>query len=162
MGINVEFHGVRGSTPCAGPQYTRYGGHSSCVSLTAEGHAPLLFDLGTGLTPYGEQLGRETPFHGSVLLTHMHWDHVQGLPFFRPLHMPESTLEVFGPRQEQGTLGEVFNELMRPPFFPVRPDQLGAALGSTTPATTTSRSVRPRCGRGGCVTSAPPSATGWT
>jgi phosphoribosyl 1,2-cyclic phosphodiesterase len=126
--MRIEFHGVRGSTPCAGPQYARYGGHSSCVSLTADGHPPVILDLGTGLTPYGEQLGGASPFHGAVLLTHMHWDHVQGLPFFRPLHQPESTLDIYGPRQDDGPLGEVFAGLMRPPYFPIRPDQLGATL----------------------------------
>ncbi len=127
-GMKLEFHGVRGSTPCAGPEYTRYGGHSSCVSLTADGHPPVIFDLGTGLRPYGEQLGNEHAFHGSVLLTHLHWDHVQGLPFFGPLHMPESTIDIYGPRQDDGPLGETFTQLMCPPFFPVRPDQLGAEV----------------------------------
>jgi phosphoribosyl 1,2-cyclic phosphodiesterase len=98
------------------------------VSLTADGQPPVVLDLGTGLTPYGEQLGGSTPFTGSVLLTHLHWDHVQGLPFFRPLHNPESTLDIYGPRQDAGPLGTVFAELMRPPFFPITPDQLGAAI----------------------------------
>jgi phosphoribosyl 1,2-cyclic phosphodiesterase len=98
------------------------------VSLTADGHAPVVLDLGTGLTPYGEQLGRTTVFNGAVLLTHLHWDHVQGLPFFGPMHQPESTLDVYGPRQDAGPLGNVFGDLMRPPFFPIRPDQLGATI----------------------------------
>jgi phosphoribosyl 1,2-cyclic phosphodiesterase len=128
MGMKIEFHGVRGSTPCSGEQYARYGGNSSCVALTAEGHAPVIFDLGTGLRPYGERLGCETPFHGSVLLTHLHWDHVQGLPFFIPLHRDGSSLDVYGPRQDEGPLGDVFADLMRPPYFPIRPNQLNADL----------------------------------
>ena len=100
--MRIEFHGVRGSTPCSGDQYSRYGGNSSCVALTAEGHAPVIFDLGTGLRPYGERLGCQTPFHGSVLLTHLHWDHVQGLPFFIPLHQAGSSLDIYGPRQDEG------------------------------------------------------------
>ena len=128
-GINVTFWGVRGSTPCEGPQYERYGGHSSCVSLEVDGQPPIIFDLGTGLTPYGESLGgSSTPVRGSVLLTHLHWDHVQGLPFFTPLHHPDSLLDVYGPRQADGALCEVFGELMRPPFFPIRPEQLGGDL----------------------------------
>jgi phosphoribosyl 1,2-cyclic phosphodiesterase len=126
IGIRVQFHGVRGSTPCSGPQYARYGGNSSCVSITADGQPPVIFDLGTGLRPYGEQLGCDAEFHGSVLLTHLHWDHVQGLPFFRPLHMPESSLDIYGPRQDEGPLGEVFAGLMQPPYFPITPHQLGA------------------------------------
>jgi len=122
-GMRVVFNGVRGSTPCAGRSYARYGGHSSSVALESDGAPPILFDMGTGLRPYAERCSGE--FHGSVMLTHLHWDHVQGLPFFPPLHRPGSSLDVFGPRQDGGVLAEVFTELMQPPFFPVRPDQLG-------------------------------------
>ena len=124
-GLHVGFHGVRGSTPCEGPQYARYGGHSSCVSVTRDGQPPIVFDLGTGLAAYGDQLGA-CEFHGTVLLTHLHWDHVQGLPFFAPLHNPASTLDVHGPRQADAPLGEVFSRIMRPPFFPIRPDGLNS------------------------------------
>ncbi|GIU86428.1 MAG: MBL fold metallo-hydrolase [Acidimicrobiia bacterium] len=123
-GIRIGFHGVRGSTPCEGPRYERYGGHSSCVSVDAHGQAPIVFDLGTGLRAYGERLGGVHPYHGTVLLTHLHWDHVQGLPFFAPLHDTGTALDVYGPRQAEGPLGRVFAELMRPPFFPIRPDGL--------------------------------------
>jgi len=123
-GIRVRFNGVRGSTPCAGERYARYGGHSSCVSLETDGAPPLIFDLGTGLRPYGERC--EGEFHGSVLLSHLHWDHVQGLPFFTPLHREGATLDVYGPRQTEGPLGEVFGRMMRPPFFPITPGQLAA------------------------------------
>src|SRR5206468_1517160 len=71
-GIRVLFNGVRGSTPCAGDPYARYGGHSSCVALESDGAPPVVFDLGTGLRPYGASCTGE--FHGSVLLTHLHWD----------------------------------------------------------------------------------------
>jgi phosphoribosyl 1,2-cyclic phosphodiesterase len=141
-GSRVRFHGVRGSTPCAGARYERYGGNTSCVSLEVEGHAPVVFDMGTGMRPYGEQLvgfptsGPEArghgpgqgPFEGTVLLTHLHWDHIQGLPFFAPLGDSEATLDVYGPRQEEGPLTDVFTGVMRPPYFPIRPDQLGGAV----------------------------------
>src|SRR2546427_10179372 len=111
-GISLTFHGVRGSTPCAGDQYGRYGGNTSCVALEAEGHSPVIFDMGTGLRPYGLQLTEtaegEIPFHGTVLLTHLHWDHIQGLPFFAPISQPEAVLDVYGPRQDNGPLDEVF------------------------------------------------------
>jgi phosphoribosyl 1,2-cyclic phosphodiesterase len=124
-GLRVGFHGVRGSTPCEGKQYERYGGHSSCVSLEREGQPPIIFDLGTGLVALGDELGvRE--YHATVLLTHLHWDHVQGLPFFMPVHCGNSTLDIHGPRQPDGDLGEVFSRLMCPPFFPIRPDGLNA------------------------------------
>ena len=121
-GVRVVFNGVRGSTPCAGPEYVRYGGNSSCVAVEADGSPPIVFDLGTGLRPYGSR--NEGDFHGSVLLTHLHWDHVQGLPFFTPLHAKARPLDVYGPRQTEGPLGEVFTRMMQPPFFPIEPSQL--------------------------------------
>ena len=123
----VSFHGVRGSTPCAGDRYERYGGNTSCVSLEADGHDPVILDLGTGLRPYGEQLvaaGRADDFSGSVLLTHLHWDHVQGLPFFGPLAHTGASVDVYGPAQPDASFGAVFGELMKPPYFPVRAEQL--------------------------------------
>src|SRR5437868_544985 len=110
-GVSVCFWGVRGSTPCEGPQYARYGGHSSCAVVEADEQPPVVLDLGTGLRPYGESVTSE-PFHGTALLTHLHWDHVQGLPFFVPLHNEGATLDVYGPRQEGMSLGDAFTELM--------------------------------------------------
>lgn len=121
-GMRVVFNGVRGSTPCAGPEYAHFGGNSSSVALEFDDAPPILFDLGTGVRPYARRVDGD--FNGSVLLSHLHWDHVQGLPFFTPLHREGSTLDVFGPRQDDGQLGEVFSDLMRPPFFPIRPVQL--------------------------------------
>jgi len=120
--MRVVFNGVRGSTPCAGPEYARVGGHSSCVALETDDAPPIIFDLGTGLRPYAGRCTEE--FHGTALLSHLHWDHVQGLPFFTPLHREGSSFDVYGPRQESGPLGDVFAELMRPPFFPIMPSQL--------------------------------------
>jgi phosphoribosyl 1,2-cyclic phosphodiesterase len=121
-GMRVVFNGVRGSTPCAGPAFARFGGHSSCVALESDDAPPIIFDLGTGLRPYAARCTDD--FHGTALLSHLHWDHTQGLPFFTPLHREGATLDVFGPRQESGPLGDVFAELMRPPFFPILPSQL--------------------------------------
>ncbi len=126
-GMKVTFHGVRGSTPCDGPQLARYGGNTSCVAVEVEGQAPIVFDLGTGLRNFGLAMleeGRQSDFHGTVLLSHLHWDHVQGLPFFVPMHCEGSTLDVFGPRQQEGPLGQVFAGMMRPPYFPITPEQL--------------------------------------
>jgi phosphoribosyl 1,2-cyclic phosphodiesterase len=121
-GIAIKFYGVRGSTPCTGPEFARYGGHSSCVVLEAPDQQPIVFDLGTGLRPYG--LDVQGIFNGTALLSHLHWDHVQGLPFFVPLHQEGATLDVYGPRQADGPLGGVFEQMMRPPFFPIRPTDL--------------------------------------
>ncbi len=129
--LEVTFYGVRGSTPCDGQYLARYGGNTSCVAVERDGEAPIVFDLGTGLRNYGTALaaaGRGEGFQASVLLSHLHWDHVQGLPFFGPVHHPEAKLNIYGPRQGEGPLGEVFAGLMCPPYFPIRPDQLVGAV----------------------------------
>jgi phosphoribosyl 1,2-cyclic phosphodiesterase len=123
-GINLTFHGVRGSTPCAGEQYRRYGGNTSCVSLEVDGHDPIIFDMGTGLRPCGQALATERPFHGTVLLSHLHWDHIQGLPFFGPISQPDAVLDIYGPAQEAGPLDAVFAGVMCQPYFPITPDEL--------------------------------------
>jgi phosphoribosyl 1,2-cyclic phosphodiesterase len=129
--LTVTFHGVRGSTPCDGEHLARYGGNTSCVALECGGQPPIVFDLGTGLRNYGTQLmenGGAAGFQGAMLLSHLHWDHVQGLPFFVPLHIPGNVVDVYGPRQQDGPLAEVFEGIMRPPYFPIRPDQLEGAV----------------------------------
>jgi phosphoribosyl 1,2-cyclic phosphodiesterase len=116
---------VRGSTPCPCEANRRYGGNTSCVALESPGHEPIVLDLGTGLRFWGETLDPAQPFAGAALVTHIHWGHVQGLPFFTPVLQAGARFDVYGPPpHEGGSLGEVFNELMRPPFFPVRTSDL--------------------------------------
>ena len=93
-------------------------------------------------------------FHGTVLLTHLHWDHVQGLPFFAPVHNPDTTLDVHGPRQADGAAAARCSRdsCARRSSRSV-PTVSPRTCGSTTPATTTSRSVSPRCARASCATS---------
>ena len=123
--MRVTFHGVRGSTPCQSDDIRRYGGNTSCVSVDAPGEDPLLLDMGTGLRYYGKQVPADTLFRGNCLLTHLHWDHVQGLPFFAPLLREGASLDVYGPTQDDGrTLEEVVSFTIRPPLFPVSVDEL--------------------------------------
>jgi phosphoribosyl 1,2-cyclic phosphodiesterase len=122
--LNVSFFGVRGSTPCPCDENRRYGGNTSCVLLDAPGHDPIVLDLGTGLRQLGHALPTDGSFEGSALVTHLHWDHVQGLPFFGPILAPGARLDVYGPPQEAGSLEEAFRQFVRPPFFPVTVEEL--------------------------------------
>ncbi len=117
--LTISFYGVRGSTPCSSPEIHRYGGNTSCVVLEGEDGDPIIFDLGTGLRPFGNDVGSAKPFHGTALLTHLHWDHVQGLPFFAPIHTAGSTLDVYGPCSDEACLSDAFGTFVNPPFFPV-------------------------------------------
>ena len=133
--LDVTFYGVRGSTPCAGDSTARYGGNTASVVLESAGHDPILLDLGTGLRRWGTSLPKGVPLRAHALVTHLHWDHVQGLPFCPPLLCPQSTLEVHGPAHDGVAFGEAFDRLMRPPFFPVRAHELPSTIRfSTLPA----------------------------
>lgn len=122
--MQVTFYGVRGSCPCAGDRYRRIGGNTACVLVSVEGDPPLILDLGTGLRPLGDAIGpllkaQGRPLAANALLTHLHFDHILGLPFFAPLHDPGAVLNVYGPRQEGGSLQETLHAAVQPPFFPV-------------------------------------------
>jgi phosphoribosyl 1,2-cyclic phosphodiesterase len=117
--MRITFHGVRGSTPCHGEEIIAYGGNTSCVSLAIPGHDPILFDLGKGLRYFGQTLGSEA-FVGTVLLTHLHWDHIQGLPFFKPFLVDTSDAHIYAPVQEGDlTVEQVFADTIKPPLFPI-------------------------------------------
>jgi phosphoribosyl 1,2-cyclic phosphodiesterase len=126
--VRVTFWGVRGSTPCACDRNSRYGGNTSCVSIEAPGHEPIVCDLGTGLREWGRTLPTDRPFRGAALVTHIHWDHVQGLPFFGPLLRPGAELDIFGPRQSGESLADAFERFLSPPFFPVSIDDLPGVI----------------------------------
>ena len=123
--MRVTFCGTRGSTPAPGPDFIRFGGNTSCVAVTHEDRdAPsLLLDAGTGLRRVQELLG-DAPFHGTMLLTHLHWDHVQGLPFFPSGDRAGSRVSLLLPSDDQVGPVELLSRMMSPPFFPIGPTQL--------------------------------------
>lgn len=126
--MRITFCGVRGSTPAPGPDFVRYGGHTSCVALSHDGERPtLLLDGGTGLMRVTDLLGA-APFDGTLLIGHLHWDHTHGIPFFRSGNAHGSRVDVLIPQQEAGRPGDAHATLARcfsPPHFPVEPRELG-------------------------------------
>ncbi len=126
--VIVTFYGVRGSCPCSGDRYRRYGGNTSCLLIGIEGDEPLIVDLGTGLRALGDVLLEHTravgaPLRATALLTHLHFDHILGLPFFGPLQDPGAQLTVHGPAQARGTLKDALHAAVQPPVFPIHMDQ---------------------------------------
>ena len=124
--MRLTFCGVRGSTPAPGPDFVRYGGHTSCVAVAHDGPAPptLILDAGTGVRRVTALLAGQ-PFVGTILLTHLHWDHTQGLPFFRAGDRDDAQVTLLLPDQQDGRgAEEVLARAMSPPHFPIRPSEL--------------------------------------
>ena len=122
--MQISFYGVRGSTPSPSEANRRYGGNTSTVVLQRNGNDPIIFDLGTGLRVWADTQPTDGSFRASALVTHIHWDHVQGLPFFPPIDRVGARLDVYAPEQAEGPLAEVFGDFMRPPYFPVHYSEL--------------------------------------
>jgi ribonuclease BN (tRNA processing enzyme) len=144
--VRVHLCGVRGSTPAPGRDFLRYGGHTSCVAVCHDDGGPprLILDAGTGLRPASALLRGEA-FAGTILLTHLHWDHVHGLPFFAAGDRPDAQVRLLLPEQdsaEQDSTGQdgtgqdsagqdrapsaeaVLARGMSPPHFPITPGEL--------------------------------------
>lgn len=120
--MRLSICGVRGSTPATGPRFVRYGGNTSCIAVGRGSGAPsLILDSGTGIRRVAD-LMQGAPFKGSLLLTHLHWDHTQGLPFFAAGDDDGSDVKLLMPGQ--GEPAAVFERMMSPPFFPIGPDKL--------------------------------------
>lgn len=118
--------GVRGSTPAPGAEFTRYGGHTSCVAVQAgDTDVPsLVLDAGTGLRDLGTRLDGQA-FTGSIVLTHLHWDHVQGLPFSAAVDRDNARVDLYLPVPDGGPgPGDLLARAMSPPHFPIGPDGL--------------------------------------
>jgi phosphoribosyl 1,2-cyclic phosphodiesterase len=122
--VNVTFYGVRGSTPCPSGPNARYGGNTSCVVVNCEGQPPIILDLGTGLQVWGKTQPLDGTFEATALLTHFHFDHVQGLPFLAAADRIGSKLSIYGPGDTGSTTKDLFTGFVRPPYFPVTIDQL--------------------------------------
>jgi len=121
--VKLLFCGVRGSTPAPGIEFVRVGGHTSCVALAHDGEPwSLLLDAGTGIRRVTNYLDGNA-FNGALLLTHLHWDHVEGLPFFAAGDRDDSRVRVLMP--DQGAIAtDVLARAMSPPHFPIGPDGL--------------------------------------
>jgi phosphoribosyl 1,2-cyclic phosphodiesterase len=126
--FTVRFWGVRGSIACSGPRTLRYGGNTSSLEVRCGGRM-LLFDGGTGLRYLGNQLAGSGPIDADLFLTHTHFDHVCGLPFFRPFFDPKNRWRLWAGHLAEGmTLRRVMGEFMMAPLFPVPPQVFRARM----------------------------------
>ncbi|MDB2392371.1 MBL fold metallo-hydrolase [Acidimicrobiaceae bacterium] len=123
----VTFYGVRGSTPISAPTHVGFGGNTCCAVIDIPDEKPIILDMGSGLFAYSRSLG-DCALEATVLLTHLHWDHVAGLPFFSPVLCPGGSLDIYGPPDAGLTLEGAIRTLIRPPFFPVTIDDFAGDL----------------------------------
>jgi phosphoribosyl 1,2-cyclic phosphodiesterase len=110
--------GTRGSIPSPGPDTVRHGGNTTCVEIS-DGETRLIFDAGSGIRPLGVDVFEKGPNQIHIFLTHFHWDHIQGFPFFTPLYDPDDTIHVIGPKQRDIGVQNLFAGQMGPIYFPV-------------------------------------------
>lgn len=123
MTLTIRFHGVRGSIAAPGPATVRTGGNTPCVEVRC-GETLLVLDAGTGLRALGERMLAETIRECTILSSHLHWDHIQGLPFFLPAWIPGHRVTILG----RPGLREALEAQMTPPCFPVRVSEMKAEL----------------------------------
>jgi phosphoribosyl 1,2-cyclic phosphodiesterase/CheY-like chemotaxis protein len=129
--MRVRFWGTRGSIPKCGPEVLRYGGNTACVEVRTAAGTLIVIDCGTGAHDLGRELvapGGPPKRSGHLLISHTHWDHIQGLPFFAPLFSPGSRWDIYGPRGVRQSLQETLAGQMQSTYFPVALEELGADI----------------------------------
>ena len=129
--IHVDFWGVRGSVPSPGPETTRYGGNTSCVSITY-GNKILILDAGTGIRNLGSSIIRKPDIEIFVIITHTHWDHIQGFPFFTPIYQPDRPVHMFPTLHKKNLVLSSLIDQMDGAHFPVTPDQVPSNFNFVT------------------------------
>ncbi len=129
--MQVRFWGTRGSIAKPGPTTVRYGGNTSCVQMVSAAGTLLVIDCGTGVQDLGQHLLREargTPIRGNILISHTHWDHIQGIPFFAPLFVPGNEWDFHAPQGFGDSLRKTLGGQMEYDYFPITPDAFGATI----------------------------------
>lgn len=132
--MKVRFWGVRGSIASPGPKTVRYGGNTTCIEIRTDNNELIILDAGTGIFPLSQTLLAELPVTANVLITHSHWDHIQGLPFFIPNFIPGNTLRLHGsfdPVSGKG-IEQVMSVQLQYSYFPVREAEMKARIEYVT------------------------------
>ncbi len=129
LAMNIRIWGTRGSYPVARAEMMRYGGNTTCVEVRV-GNTCILLDAGSGLRRLGESLMREPdpPEHLQLLITHTHWDHILGFPFFAPIYSPGTALSIYGLQRTQSTLRTTIDNALSDPLLPIGLNSLSASL----------------------------------
>ncbi len=122
----LRCYGARGSVPVSGAEYLKYGGDTACLEIRTKDDDIIIVDAGTGIRRLGKRLLSEERFAYTILMTHSHWDHVIGFPFFQPIYRSETAIQLRGCPQAQGHIQKLLSRTMAAPYFPVPFDELRA------------------------------------
>lgn len=131
MSLRVQFWGTRGSIPSPGPKTVRYGGNTPCVELRTPDGWLVILDAGTGIRELGRSLLARSdgaPIAADVFLTHAHWDHIQGIPFFGPIFQRGNRFTIWGSKTLERSVDRVVRDQMSPVVFPVTFEELDASI----------------------------------
>ena len=128
--MRLRFWGTRGSIAAPGPDTTRFGGNTSCIEMNTDDGARMILDCGTGARLLGDEWMKQArgPISATILLTHTHWDHIQGFPFFAPLFGASNRFQVYGPEGAHLSLHDVLAGQMEHHYFPVELNELAARI----------------------------------
>ena len=129
--MRLRFWGTRGSIPKPGPGTVRYGGNTACVEVRSDSGTLVVVDCGTGAHGLGQALlaeAGERPLRGHLLISHTHWDHIQGIPFFAPFFVPGAEWDVYAPRGLSSSLRETLAGQMQYAYFPITLENMGATI----------------------------------
>lgn len=129
--MKIKFWGVRGSTPVPGPDTVRFGGNTPCVEFRPDSERLIILDCGTGLRQLGNHLMKTTggkPMKAEIFLSHTHWDHLHGFPFFTPAFIPGNNFIIRGPVDFDSSLESIFKGQMKYQYFPVKLSEMASKI----------------------------------
>lgn len=128
--MKFRFWGVRGSIPSPGPNTVRYGGNTTCIEVRSDNGTLIILDGGTGIFPLAQTLLRQMPVSAHIFMTHSHWDHIHGLPFFTPLFIPGNKVRIYGGLDPVSGKGveQVMSVQLQYSYFPVREVEMKARI----------------------------------
>lgn len=128
--MKVNFWGVRGSIPSPGPKTVRYGGNTTCIEVRSDDGALIVIDAGTGIFPLAQALLAQLPVRANIFITHTHWDHIHGLPFFTPLYIPGNEVRIHGAYDIVNGRGidQVMDVQLQYSYFPIREAEMRAGI----------------------------------
>jgi phosphoribosyl 1,2-cyclic phosphodiesterase len=132
--MKVRFWGVRGSIPSPGQHTIRYGGNTTCIEVRGDDGALIILDAGTGIFPLAQELLKQLPVQANIFITHTHWDHIQGLPFFTPLYIPGNSVRIHGGYDVVSGRGidQIMEVQLQYSYFPVREAEMRANIAYET------------------------------